>query len=48
MTLRPTVSLTRLLLPSSKGLYSRARIRNDKGGNCQKAANEQHQENRPA
>jgi hypothetical protein len=27
---------------------SRARIRNDKCGNCQNAANEQHQENRPA
>jgi hypothetical protein len=31
-----------------QAFFSRARIRNDKRGNCQNAANEQHQENRPA
>jgi hypothetical protein len=31
-----------------KGLFSGARIRNDKYCNCQNTANDQHQENRPA
>jgi hypothetical protein len=39
---------TRLRIAFFKRLFLRARIRNDKCGNCQNAANDQHQENRPA
>jgi hypothetical protein len=39
---------TRLRIAFFKRLFSRARIRNDKCGNGQNAANEQYQENRPA
>jgi hypothetical protein len=41
---RYTQSLTLEAAPGCSG----ARIRNDEYGNCQNAANDQHQENRPS
>jgi hypothetical protein len=38
----------RAVFRSSEGLFSRARIRDNKSSNCQNATKEQHQENRPA